>query len=82
MSFFKKLLGIYDKTPEKLETNPIKTEQEQIDREKFYEVTKTGFKEKQRAYEAKKAMDQSVQKKYWPWFRERIRFFIIQRANA
>lgn len=64
MSFLKKLLGIYDKTPEKLETNPIKTEQEQIDREKFYEVMKTGFKEKQRAYEAKKAMDQSLQKKY------------------
>lgn len=64
MSFFKKLLGIYDKSPEELEVTRIKKEQKQIEKKKLEEKRKIEFEEKRRASEAKKAMDQALQEKY------------------
>ncbi|MFJ7700040.1 PH domain-containing protein [Lysinibacillus fusiformis] len=64
MSFFKKLLGTQDKTPEELEADRIKKMEKQAEAKRQEELRKREFEEKQRERDDKKAQEKALQEKY------------------
>lgn len=64
MSFFKKLLGTQDKTPDEIEQERMKKEQKQIEKNKQEKLKKLAHEEKQRERDAKKAIENDLKEKY------------------
>ncbi|AVK85309.1 hypothetical protein C3943_18140 [Lysinibacillus sp. B2A1] len=64
MSFFKKLLGTQNKTPDELEADRIRKMEKQAEMKRQEEIRKREYEDKKRERDAKNAQDKALQEKY------------------